>query len=67
MEGTDPETLVGFVIFFLVIIGLAIAIQIALVRWVFRINEQIELLTQIKDELNKLRLLNSPEEREAEK
>ena len=50
-----------------IILGLLITLVIVIIRWLFRINEQIELLTQIKDELRKLRLKKYPENREAEK
>ena len=64
MEESDPVIVIAFGIFFIVIIGLAIAIQTALIRWLFRINEQIKLLTKIKDELRKIRLKKYPENRE---
>ena len=44
-----------------------VTIMIAITRWIFRIDEQIELLTQIKDELRRLRLKKYPENREVEK
>lgn len=37
------------VIFFVVLIWLVV--KIVIIRWIFRINEQIELLSQIRDEL----------------
>jgi len=37
---------------------------IVLTRWIFRVNKQISLLSQIRDELKKL---NSNKEREVEK
>lgn len=49
------------------VLVLLFVMPIVLMRWVLRINEQIELLTQIKDELRKLRLKKYPEERESEK
>jgi len=54
----------SFFIFALLVVALALPIIIA--RWIFRINEQIELLTQIKDELRKSRLKKYPEKREVE-
>ena len=58
-----------FLGFLLIFAGLIIfiVIPIAITRWIFRVNEQIELLNQIKDELRKLRLKKYPEIREAEK
>ncbi|MBA7668435.1 hypothetical protein ES703_76545 [subsurface metagenome] len=49
------DTVILIVIFF-VLIWL---VGIVIIRWIFRINEQIELLTQIKDELQKLRFIGA--------
>ena len=51
-------------IFFVLVI--VIAVPIILLRWIFRIDEQIELLSQIKDELKKSRLKKYPEKRAIE-
>lgn len=42
--------LIGGAILFGVLV-LFFVIPVVLMRWVFRINEQIELMTQIRDEL----------------
>ena len=62
--GPIELVVVIFVFFFVVISPL---LNLMVFRWIFRINEQIELLTQIHDELRKLRLRKYPEKREAEK
>ena len=49
------------------VLVLLFVIPIVLMRWVLRINEQIELLNQIRDELRKLRLRKYPEKRKDEK
>ena len=54
-------------IFVILIFVVFVTVMIAITRWIFRIDEQIELLTQIKDELRKLRLKKYPEKREVEK
>lgn len=55
--------IIMFGIFF---VAISLAFTTILTRWIFRINEQIELLIQIKDELRKLRLKKYPENREVE-
>ena len=57
--------IMGGLIFFVIIV-FVIIIPIVLLRWIFRINEQIELLDQIRNELRKLRLHKYPEKREDE-
>jgi len=53
---------VGFFCLLLILI-LFFVIPVVLARWIFRINEQIDLLSQIKDELRKLRLKKYPDKR----
>lgn len=56
------------IIIFVIFFGLIwLVVKIMITRCIFRINEQIELLTQIKDELRKSRLKKYPENSEAEK
>ena len=57
--------LIGGAILFGVLV-LFFVIPVVLMRWIFRINEQIELLNQIRDELKKLRLRKYPENRKVE-
>lgn len=45
-------------IFAILVFFIAISTVIALTRWIFRINEQIEILSQIRDELKKLNSVN---------
>jgi len=52
--------LIAWLIFLLFLLGIFIAIVIALFRWLFRINERIELLTQIRDELKKFNERTEP-------
>lgn len=59
--------LIGWLIFILFLLGIFIAIVIALIRWTFHVNEQIELLNQIYDELRKLKLKKYSNKREIEK
>jgi len=42
------------IIFGILIFVIFVTIMIAITRWIFRINEQIEFLSQIRDELKKL-------------
>ena len=43
------------------IVGMAFLVQVVILRWIFRVNEQIDLLTEIRDRLEKpdTGLLNS--------
>ena len=65
MEDIRPIISVLFFISIIIFtISLVITLLLATVRWIFKINKQIELLTQIKDELRKSRLKKYPDKRE---
>ena len=64
MNGTDPAISVAIAIFVIIIV---VFIQVAILRWIFRINEQINHLISIPYCLEKLVELNSRDKKEDEK
>ena len=60
MVQADPEIdiayTISFLVVFIVIPVVSSLLMVVIVRWIFRVNKQVELLTQIKDELRELRL-----------
>lgn len=54
MENFDYENALMLGLIFLAAIIFVLLIILAIFRWIFRINERTDLLSQIKDELIKI-------------